>query len=81
MRKMQKPEEPWIARMSRMDTCVLPDTDALQLHAKFSAASDRALPLFLNHVCISVIRGEFCFGAGCTADFPRRVLGTGDHGV
>ena len=28
---MQKPEEPRITRMSRMDTCVPPDRDALEI--------------------------------------------------
>ena len=65
MRKMQKPEEPRIERMSRMDTCVPPDRDALQI----AYAIHRALRIDV----INRIRGLFCFGANESRLFEARL--------
>jgi hypothetical protein len=62
---MQKPEEPRITRMSRMDTCVPPDRDALQI----AYAIHRALRIDV----INRIRGLFCFGANESRLFEARL--------
>jgi len=73
---MQKPEEPRITRLrrtatagrqrlSRMDTCVPPDRDALQI----AYAIHRALRIDV----INRIRGLFCFGANESRLFEARL--------
>src|SRR5882724_10433840 len=72
--------KPRMTRISRISSWLASDTDAL--HWMPDWARRVRQPRYGLRFCIRVIRaicGEFYFGAGFTAAFPRRVFGKRDR--